>query len=93
MNKFPKWASNGFRASNGQRFPCPALPLFLNEVFLVFLVFLGVSKAASLIGDKVLYNGEIFYWVPKKLVFFHKEVDFFGHPLYGAILTLLQQIC
>ena len=33
------------KASNGQRFPCPAVPS---------LVFLGGSRAAAPIGDKVL---------------------------------------
>ena len=33
------------KASNGQRFPCPSL---------LFSVFIGGSRAAALIGDKVL---------------------------------------
>ena len=39
------------KASNGQRFPCPVLLLSLNKIFLVFL---RESRAAALIGDKVL---------------------------------------
>ena len=35
------WAKGALKsclkASNGQRFPCPTLPLLLNEIFLVFL--------------------------------------------------------
>ena len=40
------------KASNGQRFPCPAL---------LFFGYHGGSWAAALIGDKVLCNGEIFF--------------------------------
>ena len=39
------------RASNGQQFSSPALLFYLNEIFLVFI---GGSMAAALIGDKVL---------------------------------------
>ena len=39
------------KASNGQWFPCPALPS---------LVLLGGSRAAAPIGYEVLQNGEIF---------------------------------
>ena len=45
------------KASNGQRFSCPALLLSLNEIVLVFL---RGSRAAAPIRDKVLQNVTIF---------------------------------
>ena len=39
------------KASNGQRFSCPALLLSLNEILLVFL---GGYNAAAPIGDEIL---------------------------------------
>ena len=39
------------KASNGQQFLCPAL---------LFLVFMGGSRATARIGDEVLQNGDIF---------------------------------
>ena len=45
------------KASNGQRFSCPALLLSLNEIVLVFL---RGSRAAAPIRDKFLQNVTIF---------------------------------
>ena len=39
------------KSSYGQRFPCPAQLLFLNEFLMVFI---GGSRVAALIGDKFL---------------------------------------
>ena len=41
------------KASNGHRFPCTALLLFSNKIFLVLL---RGNRAAAPIGDKVLHN-------------------------------------
>ena len=43
------------RASNGHRFPCPALLFYLNEIILVFM---WGNREAAPVGDKVLYNGK-----------------------------------